>query len=365
MSSAALFTPLKLGAKELKHHVVLAPLTRMKSTTETNVPTDLMTTYYSQRASDGGLLITEGTVISAEAGAGPKVPGIFTKEQIDAWRKVTDAVHKKGGIIYVQIWHPGRTAVSSSRAGRPPLSSSGIPIRGNEFTGVPYEVPHALTIPEIKQVTQEFKQSALNAIEAGFDGVEVHAANGYLLDEFINSTSNIRTDIYGGSIENRTRFTLEVVDAVVEAIGAERTGIRFSPFGVFRDIGDATPYDTWGHLLKVLQLKHPRLSYAHFLDARGDIAIDKNVETENTLDPFRKQWNGVFISAGPYTHDVQSAFDTAEKHGDLIAFGRSFIANPDLAERLRNGWPLNKYNRSTFYGTPGEVGYTDYPFYKN
>ncbi|KAI8886972.1 FMN-linked oxidoreductase [Backusella circina FSU 941] len=363
MSLPALFTPVKLGAKELKHRVVLAPLTRMRSTTETNLPTDLMTEYYSQRATDGGLLISEGTIISENAGTYPSIPNIFTEQQIEGWKRVTDAVHAKGGIIYLQICHPGRAVSSVQRGGRPPLSSSGIPIKGVNMAGAPYEVPLVITIPEIRQVIQEFKQAALNAIKAGFDGVEIHSANGFLLDEFINSTSNKRTDSYGGSIENRARFALEVVDAIVESIGEERTAIRFSPFGNYQDMGDDTPYETWGHLVQMLQANHPHLSYLHFVDARGDLTSEKNNDTEYTLDPFRQQWKGAFVSAGAYTHDVPSAFDIAENKGDLIAFGRSFIANPDLVERLRHGWPLNKYDRNTFY-TGGEVGYTDYPFYK-
>jgi NADPH2 dehydrogenase len=229
--------------------------------------------------------------------------------------------------------------------------------------GLPQEKPRALTIPEIKDLVQDYRQAALNAIEAGFDGVEIHSANGYLLDQFINTSCNNRTDIYGGSIENRCRFPLEVVDAVVDAIGAERTAIRFSPWSGFQDMEDATPYETWGYLVKSLQAKHSDMAYLHMVEPRADFNVDVYEKTADTLDPFRKEWKGPFVSAGGYTYDTKAAFDTAERTGNMVAFGRLYISNPDLVERLRNNWPLNKYDRNTFYNNDS-VGYTDYPFYK-
>lgn len=362
MSNAALFTPIKIGKYELKHRVVLAPLTRFRAD-ENAVPTDLMVEYYEQRATEGGLLITEATFITHKAGSYPGAPGIYSKEQIAGWKKVTDAVHAKGGVIFLQLWHIGRAA-HSQHIGEQPVSSSDISIKGDDLAGNPYEKPRALTIPEIKSIVQDYKNAASNAIEAGFDGVQIHSANGYLLDQFINTSCNNRTDIYGGSIENRCRLPLEVVDAVVETVGAERTAIRFSPWSGFQDIEDATPYETWGYLVKSLQEKHSDLAFVDMIEPRADFCIDSYDEKQpDSLDPFRKEWKGPFISAGGYTYNTQSAFDVAEKTGNLIGFGRLFISNPDLVERLRNGWPLEKYDRNTFYAG-GPAGYTDYPFYK-
>ncbi|KAI8888868.1 FMN-linked oxidoreductase [Backusella circina FSU 941] len=362
MSAPALLSPLKLGKQELKHRVVLAPLTRFRADINA-VPTDLMKEYYSQRTTPGGLLITEATFITRVAGSYPCTPGIYNQEQIQAWRKITDEVHSKGGIIYLQLWHIGRAALAANNLGQQCVSSSDIPIQGCNLMGQPLEKPHALTIPEIKDVIQDYRQAALNAVEAGFDGVEIHSANGYLPDQFLNSSCNNRTDIYGGSAENRCRFSLEIVDAVADAIGAERTAIRLSPWSEFQDMKDDTPYETWGYLAKSLQANHSNLAYVHMIEPRADFCIDEYVKPNDSLDPFRKEWKGPFISAGGYTYHTKDAFDVAESTGNLISFGRLFIANPDLVERLRNDWPLNKYDRDTFYSTEA-AGYTDYPFYK-
>ncbi|KAI8888894.1 FMN-linked oxidoreductase [Backusella circina FSU 941] len=362
MSSSALFSPMKLGNHELKHRVVLAPLTRFRAD-ENAVPTDLMKDYYGQRATPGGLLITEATFITRFAGSYPRAPGIYTKDQINAWKKVTDQVHSEGGVIFLQLWHIGRAAMAEHNMGQQCVSSSDIAIEGVNLMGLPQEKPRALTIPEIKDLVQDYRQAALNAMEAGFDGVEIHSANGYLLDQFINTSCNNRTDIYGGSIENRCRFPLEVVDAVVGAVGAERTAIRFSPWSGFQDMEDATPYETWGYLAKTLQDKYSDMAYLHMVEPRADFCIDEYHKTADTLDPFRKEWKGPFVSAGGYTYDTKGAFDTAERTGNMVGFGRLYISNPDLVERLRNNWPLNKYDRNTFY-TNDAVGYTDYPFYK-
>jgi 2,4-dienoyl-CoA reductase-like NADH-dependent reductase (Old Yellow Enzyme family) len=361
-NNSALFAPLKLGRYELKHRIVLAPLTRMRATSDA-VPTDIMKEYYSQRTTDGGLLITEATFIDRCAGSYPNVPGIYSKDQITEWKKVTDAVHEKGGIIFLQLWHLGRVASAALNEGQQPVSASDIAVKGNNMLGQPQEKPRALSISEIKDITNQFRQAALNAMEAGFDGVEIHSSNGYLLDQFINTSSNKRTDSYGGSIENRARFPLEVVDSIADAIGADRTAIRFSPWSGFQDVEDETPYETWGHLTKTLQNNHPNLAYIHFVEPRTNLMGEKNADTPDSLDTFRKAWKGSFISAGGYTYDKDLAFNTAENTGNLIAFGRQFLANPDLVERLRNGWPFNKYNRETFYGG-SDAGYTDYPFYK-
>ncbi|KAI8384952.1 uncharacterized protein BYT42DRAFT_597923 [Radiomyces spectabilis] len=335
-----LFTSLKLGRHTLQHRIVLAPMTRFRSD-DNGVVLPYVADYYAQRSTPGGLLVTEGTLISSTAGGYPKVPGIYSNEQIAKWKQVTKAVHDKGGIIYLQIAHAGRATTSKlSPNGEQPVSASPIAIQGVNMLGQQNEVPRALEIPEIKALIQDFRQAALNAVEAGFDGVEIHAANGYLLDQFINTSSNKRTDMYGGSIENRTRFALEVVDAIADAIGPDRTAIRFSPWSGFQDMQDDTPIETWGYIVSQLQARHPDLAYVHFSEPRGP-----------------------FISSGGYSVDTKLAFDRAAKTGDLISFGRAYTANPDLVERLRNGWPLTCYNRSTFY-TGGTEGYVDYPSYQ-
>lgn len=360
MSNTAIFTPIKLGKHQLKHRVVLAPLTRFRSTLD-HVPTDLNREYYQQRASDGGLLIAEGTVVSATGAPLPHQPGIYNQDQINAWKKVTEAVHAKNGVIFIQLFHMGRAGFSENNPnGEEIVSASAIPISGVDFQGRPFQEPRSLEIHEIKGIVEEFRQAALNAIEAGFDGVEVHAANGYLIDQFINSSSNKRTDIYG---QNRALLPLEILDAVVEAVGAERVGIRFSPGSTFQDMQDDNEVETYSYLTSEIQKRHPDLAYVHFIQARASIFIDGlTTIVQDSLEPYRKIWKGPFISAGNYSNSAEEAISFAEKTGDLIAFGRSFVANPDLPERLREGWSLNKYDRPTFYTFEAE-GYTTYPFY--
>ncbi|KAL0083692.1 hypothetical protein J3Q64DRAFT_1748762 [Phycomyces blakesleeanus] len=360
----ALFSPVKIGHHSLKHRIVLAPLTRFRASSE-GVPTPDMATYYGQRATNGGLLITEATFISQLSGGFPNAPGIYTAAQIEGWKQVTKEVHSKGGVIFLQLWHLGRASSSSMLPNNErPVSASELAIPGKNRFGEPNEVPRALTLPEIHATTQDYVKAAKNALEAGFDGVEVHSANGYLLDQFINSSSNKRTDIYGGSIENRTRFTLEVVKAVSEAIGADRTGLRLSPWSEFQGMEDETPYETWGYIVKELQTRLSGLSYLHIVEPRVKFFTDDRSTATETLDPFRSVWKGAFISAGGYTLDPEKATSHSEATGDLVAFGRAFIANPDLVERIRHQWKLTPYDRSTFY-TPGNKGYTDYKIYEN
>ncbi|KAI8078687.1 uncharacterized protein BX664DRAFT_342485 [Halteromyces radiatus] len=367
-TTTALFTPIKVGQHVLKHRVALAPLTRMRADDNGN-PTEQVVEYYKQRATPGGLLITEATAISPYAGAYPHTPGIYTNEHIAAWKKVTDAVHEKEGIIYLQLWHLGRASFSFLLPdNQTPVSASDISIEGTSPLGAPYQKPRPLEVEEIKSITQDFAQAAKNAIAAGFDGIEIHSANGYLLDQFINTSSNKRTDQYGGSIENRARFSLEVVDAVAKAIGDDKTAVRYSPWSGFQDMKDDTPVATWSYITEQLEKTHPDLAYLHFTEPRvtlfGDAPIEvKEGEKVDTLDPFRALWSGPFISAGNYTYDPKSVFERAETSpNNLVAVGRAFIANPDLVERLRNNWKLTPYNRATFY-TPGPEGYTDYAFY--
>ncbi|KAK4518503.1 uncharacterized protein ATC70_008721 [Mucor velutinosus] len=362
MTSQALFSPIKVGTNTLKHRVVLAPLTRFRATLD-HIPTDLLVEYYEQRASDGGLLITEGTAISRLAGAYPRVPGIYNQQQIEAWKKVTSAVHAKGGVIFTQLWHIGRLGSKNRNPNQEQVvGPSAIPFSGKDFAGNESEVPRALTLDEIKAVINDYTQAARNAIEAGFDGVELHGANGYLIDQFLSSSSNQRTDVYGGSSENRARFALEVVDAVAQAIGAERTAIRLSPGGEFNGMSDDNVEKTWGYLTSELQKKYPTLAYLHMTESRSNIFADNQADLTDTLEPYRKLFKGPFITAGGLSNAQKFAEEIAEKTGDLIAYGRAFIANPDLPERLRNGWDLNPYDRDTFY-TNEANGYTDYPFY--
>ncbi|KAI9246762.1 hypothetical protein BY458DRAFT_527650 [Sporodiniella umbellata] len=356
-----LFEPTQIGSNKLEHRVVLAPLTRFRATLEA-VPTDVMVEYYRQRASKGGLLITEATFIDRLAGGYIQAPGIYNKEQIEAWKKVTSAVHQKGGVIFCQLWHIGRVSFSALNPNNePPVSASAIAAGEKDAFGRTYEVPHALEVNEIKEIVQHYKRAALYAIEAGFDGVEIHNANGYLLDQFLNTSSNKRTDSYGGSAENRGRFSLEVVDAITEAIGAERTAIRFSPDGHFQGMQDNNSAETWGYLTESLQKKHPKLAYVHFIEPRSNFFSDK-VNTDDSLTIYRKIWKGPFITAGGFSTAVKHAANLAEDTGNLIAFGRAFIANPDLPKRIQKELDLNKYDRSTFY-THEPIGYTDYPAY--
>ncbi|KAL9556695.1 hypothetical protein MBANPS3_001746 [Mucor bainieri] len=363
-ASQALFSPIKVGSNTLKHRVVLAPLTRLRATTDA-VPTDLQAEYYKQRASEGGLLIAEGTAISPVGHAWLRAPGIYNKKQVEGWKRVTSNVHAKGAVIFLQLFHSGRVGSKYLNPNQKQVvGPSEIPSPGKNLHGVDYEVPHALTLNEIKAVKNEFVQAARNAIEAGFDGVEIHCANGYLLDQFINFSSNQRTDIYGGSFASRARFPLEVVDAVAEAIGVERTGVRFSPGSDFQGMVDDNVERTWGHLTSELQKNHPGLAYLHMIECRSSIFTDTQADLSDTLEPYRKLFHGPFITAGGLSSSQKFAEEIAEKTGDLIAYGRAFIANPDLPERLRNGWELNPYDRHTFYTNEAD-GYTDYPFYSS
>ncbi|ORX48268.1 FMN-linked oxidoreductase [Hesseltinella vesiculosa] len=362
MSTPALLSPITIGDHELSHRVVLAPLTRLRNTEE-GVPSDLTVEHYTQRASKGGLLISEATVIHPRGGGYMYAPGIYTAEQIQGWKRVTDAVHAKGGVIFCQLWHIGRATHSKHLPNNElPVSASPIAINGKNLFGDDYEVPHPLTKDEINQVLEAFAQGAKNALEAGFDGIELHGANGYLIDQFINTSSNERTDEYGGSIENRARLALEAVDAVVDAIGAKKVAIRLSPWSDFQDMKDDTPVETWSYITQQLQDKHADLAYIHYVEAREGGHHDVELENHESLDPFRQIWKGPFITAGGYT-DPKKAIKTIEENpNNLLAFGRLFIANPDLPERIRNDWPLNKYHRPTFYSHEAE-GYVDYPFY--
>ncbi|ORZ12809.1 hypothetical protein BCR42DRAFT_467930 [Absidia repens] len=371
-SIPTLFTPMKIGPHVLTHRLVLAPLTRFRC--PNGVPSVDVPIYYQQRATEGGMMITEATAISPYAGGYSGTPGIYTQEQIEAWKRVTAAVHDKKGIIFMQIWHLGRASFSCDLPNNStPVSASDIAIESpSPLGGGAFEKPRSLSVDEIKLITQDFVQAAKNAINAGFDGVEIHSGNGYLLDQFINTSSNKRSDMYGGSIENRTRLPLEIIGAVAKAIGNDRTAIRCSPYSGFHDMQDDTTMATWSYLVQQLEKNHPDLAYIHFVEPRVDLMSDElpaeqeenqDSEAEMHLDVFRALWSGPFVSAGNYSYSAKHAYDRAENSPrNLVAVGRAFISNPDLVDRFRNHWNLAPYDRATFYSS-GPEGYIDYPFY--
>ncbi|KAL7276763.1 hypothetical protein RUND412_000228 [Rhizina undulata] len=379
-SDSKLFTPLQLGAMTLKHRVVLAPLTRNRS--PEHIPGEIVVEHYRQRASDGGLLISEAAHISVMGGNYRGVPGIFTPEQVRAWKKVTDAVHSKGGLIVAQLWHVGRTTHPDLLGGRTPVSSSASLLVGGKVEFGPdghlnTVTPRPLTIEEIKDTVSDYVHAAKCAIEAGFDGVEVHGANGYLIDQFFCDNINFRTDQYGGSVENRARFALEVVDAVVAAIGAERTGARLTPFGFWQGTNTSDIIGQFSYV--VSEYEKRSLAFVHLVEPRNDLATTDDVKLTRlkaqakakgipedevlTLKGFRRLLkNTPLIINGSYDDkNVFAAVDNGE--AEAIAYGRYFISNPDLPERLRKGYPLAKYDRSTFFA-PGPEGYIDYPTYE-
>ncbi|MDM0087986.1 MULTISPECIES: alkene reductase [unclassified Variovorax] len=360
----ALFSPLKLGALKLSHRVVMAPLTRMRAAQPGNVPHALNVEYYRQRASQGGLIITEGTQISPTGQGMPATPGIHSEEQIAGWKEVTKAIHAKGGFAFLQLWHVGRISHSSLLNGLLPAAPSAIAAPGNAFTASfdrsPFETPRALETEEIALMVEDYARAALSAQRAGFDGVEIHAANGYLLEQFLQSRSNQRTDEYGGSIENRCRLVLEVARAVSVVYGADRVGIRLSPFGVANGSGEDEPLPLYTRLIE--RLARLDLAYLHLIEPRASGAGQAEVDHQDVpfaSQLFRPHWPNALIAAGNYKPDTAAAAIAAGRT-DAVAFGRLFIANPDLPERARRGTDLNDYNRATFYGG-GVEGYVDYP----
>ncbi|EIN05622.1 NADH:flavin oxidoreductase/NADH oxidase [Punctularia strigosozonata HHB-11173 SS5] len=362
MSPPKLFQPFKLGSLNLAHRIVMAPLTRFRANKD-HVHGGLAKTHYEQRGSvPGTLLITEATFIAAKAGLYDHVPGIWSDAQIEGWKRVVDAVHDKGSYIVLQLWALGRaTDIDSLKREDPSfevVSASDIPIKGKP-------APRPLTVPEIKEYVQLYATAARNAVHgAGFDGVEIHGANGYLIDQFIQDTSNNRADEYGGSIENRSRFALEVVDAVIAAIGASRTGIRLSPWSPFNDMRMADPIPQFSYLIRAMRDAHPDMAFIHLVEPRVSGGSDCNSQHDDESNDFARDiWRGdgrAFISAGGYTRE--KAITVAEEKGDLIAFGRTFISNPDLPLKLKEDIPLTPYNRDTFYLPENPKGYNDYPF---
>ncbi|KAL3504852.1 hypothetical protein ACH5RR_034693 [Cinchona calisaya] len=356
-----LCNPYKMGKFQLSHRIVLAPLTRQRS--YGNVPQPHAILYYSQRTTKGGLLIAEATGVSDTAQGYPETPGIWTKEQVEAWKPIVDAVHAKGGIFFCQIWHVGRVSNYGFQPnGRAPISSTDkslVPqIRASGVDVAEFSPPRRLKTEEIPQIVNDFKLAAINAIEAGFDGVEVHGAHGYLIDQFLKDQVNDRTDEYGGSLPNRCRFGLEIVEAISSAIGAERVGIRLSPFANYGQAGDSNPNALGLYMAEALN-KYG-IAYCHMVEPRM-LTVGEKCESPYSLLPMRKAFKGTFMVAGGYDREDGDKA-VAENRADLVAYGRLFLANPDLPKRFELDAPLNKYNRDTFYIADPVVGYTDYPF---
>ncbi|WP_109479862.1 alkene reductase [Paraburkholderia sp. C35] len=362
-----LFTQTQVGPFELSHRVVLAPLTRMR-TEEGNVPGDLMVEYYTQRATQGGLLISDATAVAPLGIAYVGAPGIYTDEQAAGWKRVTDAVHAKGARIFLQLWHAGRQAHPANTGGVTPVAPSAL--RSLEHAAIRDEhgnlaeaeliVPRALELDEIAPIVEQFRRSAVLAKQAGFDGVELHGANGYLFEQFLLDGTNHRTDAYGGSIENRARFLFDTLDAVVSVWGPGRVALRLSPSGRYGTMSDSDPHATFGYV--AARLNDYELAYLHVIEPRiRGIEEQETTESDVTSKDMRRIFRGRIIAAGGFTGESAEQI-IVDGHADLVAFGRMFISNPDLPERLRTGKPLDRYDRSTFYGGDGR-GYTDYAFH--
>lgn len=372
-SNPIYFSPLRLGRHTLRNRIVLPPLTRQRAAQPGDIATNLMAEYYRQRAS-AGFMVTEGTQIEPRGQGYAWTPGIYTAEQVEGWRKVTDAVHAEGGIIFAQLWHVGRVSHNALQPnGDAPVAPSAItPQKVKAFIEtapgegelVAPPTPRALTVAEIEELVGFYAQAARNAIAAGFDGVELHCANGYLVNQFISAQANTRTDAYGGSLENRLRFLREIVAAVAEAIGADRVGVRFTPLfestdqdRVYIGLVEDDPHATYIEAIKVLE--EAGVAYLSIAEADWDNAPDLPPSFRQAV---RATFSGCVIYAGKYT--VERGAQLLETGlADMVAFGRTFIANPDLPARIANGWPLNPLEASTLYGG-AEKGLTDYPTYK-
>jgi N-ethylmaleimide reductase len=339
----------------------MAPLTRMRSGPG-NVPSDLMVEYYTQRASEGGLIISEATPVSIRGYGYAGAPGIYADAQIGGWKRVTDAVHANGGRIMLQLWHVGRQShVDLQPNGEPPVAPSAIRAEGYAYTPkgeVKFSMPRALELHGIPLIVEEFRAGAERALQAGFDGVEIHGANGYLPDQFLQDGSNHRIDEYGGMIENRARFLLEATDAAISAWGADRVGVRLSPSGSYGSKSDSNPSATFSYVTEQLNMRG--IAYLHVIEPRiRGIELIAEGQEPVAAQLLRPKFSRTLIVAGGFTSQSAEAIIEAG-NADLVAFGRYFIANPDLPERFRRGLPLNGYDRTTFYGG-GARGYTDYP----
>ncbi|WP_350262177.1 alkene reductase (plasmid) [Pantoea sp. BJ2] len=365
-----LLLPVSAGKLQLSHRVVMAPTTRMR-TVKGGIPGELMIEYYRQRASQGGLLIAEATAVSPFANAYEDAPGIFTDEQQSGWQRLVEAVHARGSQIVLQLWHPGRQSLPELSAGRQPIAPSALIARDTygvvknpqgAYEGKLFPEPRALETSEIKGLMDELRQAALRAKAAGFDGVELHAANGYLPEQFLLDGSNQRTDNYGGSLENRARFLLESVETLNAVWGPGRVALRISPSGIYGDMHDSNPTATFRYLVE--QLNPLELAYLHIIEPR--IVGPDDRESGHYSEPvasrdLRAFYQGTIIAAGGFKpDDAESMLQQGD--ADLIAFGRLFTSNPDLPERIRHAFPLTAFNRDTFFGGDAR-GYNDFPAY--
>lgn len=354
-----LFTPVAVGPYRLRNRMVMAPLTRNRAG-EGHAPTEMNAEYYAQRAS-AGLIITEATQVSPQGIGYPDTPGIHTPEQVEGWRLVTEAVHERSGRVFLQLWHVGRISHPvMQEGGALPVAPSAIAPEGEIFTveGMkPFVAPRALETGEIRGIVEQYRAGAEKALAAGFDGVEIHAANGYLIDQFLEDGTNRRTDEYGGSVENRARFLLEVVEAAVSVWGADRVGVRISPGGTFNDMSDSDPARTFGYAAEALN--RFGLAYLHVVEPPKAEMFKVDGRPASPTSYLRPIFTGTIITAQGYDFESGTA-RLARGDADLVAFGRLFLANPDLPERFAKGAPLNEPDASTFYGGD-ERGYTDYP----
>ena len=363
-----LFSSVQIGPITLQHRVVMAPLTRSRSEQPGDIPGNLMLEYYTQRASEGGLIISEATSISIAGRGWFGAPGMYSDEQVAGWKKITGAVHAKGGRLFSQLWHTGRSSHVDMTNGSMPVAPSVVPSYWLDSTpsistpsGWLKPSPHrALDIAEIPGVVEDYRKAAERAKAAGFDGVELHAANGYLADEFLQDGSNKRTDAYGGSVENRSRFLLEVVEAMASVWGSNRVAVRIGPSGTWNGMSDTNPGALFDYVAQ--QLNRFGLAYLHIIEPRikGNVLIVEGQAPVATAQ-LRKIFKGKIIAAGGFEPDSAEAI-VEKGDADLVAFGRHFLANPDLPKRIKLGLPLNAYDRATFY-TFDAHGYTDYPFY--
>jgi N-ethylmaleimide reductase len=365
MSSALkqkLISPVKFGPHALSHRIVMAPLTRMRSGTG-DVPGDLMVEYYGQRASDGGLIISEATTISVTARGYLGAPGIYSDEQVEGWKRITEAVHAKGGRMFLQLWHVGRVGHVDMTRGVAPVAPSVVPFEGVAYTKdgwVPVSPHRALETGEIPGIIEDYRKAAERAQTADFDGVELHAGNGYLLDQFLQDGTNKRTDAYGGTVVNRARLLFDVFEKAAVVWGADRVAVRISPSTQFNAMSDSNPAALFGHVGTRLDSYGP--AYLHIIEPRikGNEAVAEGLPPVATVQ-MREVFKGKIIAAGGF--EPESALAIVEKgDADLVAFGRHFISNPDLPRRIAHGLPLTPYDRKTFYGGDAR-GYTDYPFY--
>jgi N-ethylmaleimide reductase len=363
----SLFEPLNLGRYHLRHRILMAPLTRSRARNPGNVPTSLMACYYAQRAS-AALIISEATQVSMQGQGYAWTPGIHSRDQIEGWRVITEAVHALGGLIFLQLWHVGRISHPALQPdGMLPVAPSAIKPEGQAFIEnelgeaemVPFVTPRALETLEVPHVVRQYERGARNAMEAGFDGVEIHGANGYLPDQFLSSKTNHRMDEYGGTVANRARLLKEVVEAIVPVWGSDRVGVRLSPLGTFNDIADDDPEATFGYVSEMLT--RYELAYLHLVNpALG--AIENHAEPDErsrrVLELIRNAYHGTLIIAGGFDQDTAEQWLSTGR-ADAIAFGRKFLANPDLPDRFRGHAPLNGDDPSAYYGG-GEKGYIDY-----